>query len=80
MRKHAKYRIIMRSDLYISRGFSRKMMENPNCAYFRKNFFCRKNENIMQTVRDIKTLDKNLCFALTEKIREKELKRTKKLR
>ncbi len=56
------------------------MMENPNCAYFRKNFFCRKNENIMQTVRDIKTLDKNLCFALTEKIREKELKRTKKLR
>ena len=49
-------------------------MENPNCAYFRKNFFCRKNENIMQTVRDIKTLDKNLCFALTEKIREKEPK------
>ena len=53
------------------------MMENPNCAYFRNNFFCRKSEKYYVNCPREKTLDKNLCFAFTEKIREKELKNQK---
>jgi hypothetical protein len=51
------------------------MMENPNCAYFRNNFFVVRAKNIMQTVREKKTLDKNLWFFAYG---ENQRKRTKK--
>ena len=50
-------------------------MENPNCAYFRNNFFVVIAKNIMQTVREKKTLAKNLCFFAYG---ENQRKRTKK--
>ena len=53
------------------------MMENPNCAYFRKNFFCRKSEKYYVNCPQKKTLDKNLCFFAYGENQKKELKGTK---
>ena len=53
------------------------MMENPNCAYFRNNFFVVIAKNIMQTVREKKTLAKNLCFFAYGENQRKRTKKTK---
>ena len=50
-------------------------MKNQNCAYFRKNFFCRKSEKYYVNCPREKTLDKNLCFYASG---EEQRKRTKK--
>ena len=54
------------------------MMENPNCAYFRNNFFCRKSEKYYVTVCERKTLDKNLCFYAYGKEQRKRTKKNQK--
>ena len=55
------------------------MMENPNCAYFRNNFFCCKSRKYYVNCPCEKRHLTRICvFALTEKNRKKELKKNKK--